>query len=353
MRKTISIGLVGLLAFAGGALAAVTTVNIANASLPGVRTGDSDGDRIPDKLETELCSRQLTRDQLALAQAGRCLDPKNYLPPEERHLVPLYLLVAPGADADGDLLPSSVKLTSTVVTIDPFQTKDAIVRLSAGTESIDVPVDTDDTDASQPVVTKVVSPIEIPIDIEVGRDADRDQLPRGLTLQWATLTIDRSSLKTVYKFSASTSQLVDIDSDDADPNMPATSFVDISLPMKVTHSGDMDNDLLPGAISVAMDTYKFDRRLGSLELKYVGRTTTTKIVDEDETNRDNMVPLSAVDADVDFVPDSVESIVCMVQSETSDDDGRCVGKDGAGEDGSGSNFVGPASAPNPWSFDPS
>ncbi len=353
MRKTISIGLVGLLAFAGGALAAVTTVEIANAALPGVKTGDSDGDRIPDRLETELCSRQLTRDQLALAQAGRCLDPKNYLPPEERHLVPLYLILAPGTDADGDLLPKSVKLTSTVVTIDPFQTDKDIVRFSASADSIDVPVDTDDADASQPVVMKVTSPIEIPIDIAIGRDGDRDLLPGGLTLKWATLTVDRSSLKAVYKFSSPTSQLVAVDSDDADADMPAVSFVDISLPMKVTHSGDMDNDLLPGAISVAMDTYKFDRRLGSLELKYLGRTTTTKAVDEDEGNRDNMVPLSAIDADVDFVPDAVESIICMVQSESSDDDGRCVRKDGSGEDGSGANFVGPVSAPNPWSFDPS
>ena len=352
MRKTISIGLVGLLAFAGGALAAVTTVNMANATLPVVKTGDADGDRIPDKLEIELCSRQLTRDQLALAQAGRCLDAKNYMPPEERHLVPLYLVLVPGTDADGDLLPKSVTLTSTVVTIDPFQTDKDIVRFSTSTDSIEVPVDTDDADASQPVVMKVSSPIEIPIGIAIGRDADRDLLPGGLTLKWATLTVDRSSLKAVYKFSSPTNQLVAIDSDDMDPDMPAVSFVDISLPMKVTHSGDMDNDLLPGAISVAMDTYKFDRRLGSLELKYLGRTTTTKTVDEDEGNRDNAIPLSAIDKDADFLPDSVEAIICMVQSESSDDDGRCVAQDGSGSDGSGSNFVGPVHAQNPWSFEP-
>jgi hypothetical protein len=353
MSKTISLGLVAILAFAGGALAAVTTVNLSNAAAPSLpMVGDADGDRIPDALEKELCSRPLTRDQLARAEAGRCVDANNYLPPEERHIVPLYITVVPGPDADGDLLPAYIRLTSTIVTIDPFQTKEPIVRMTPSAEFIDVPIDTQDADKSQPVLTRVTSPIEIPIGVELGRDGDRDLLPGVLTLKWAKLTVDRSNVKAVISYSPITSQDYTIDENDKDANVPATSFVEIALPAKVSHTGDFDNDLLPGAVTVSMDTYKLDRRLGTLALSYVGRTDTTKTIDEDETKRDNVLPLSAIDADVDFLPDSVELLVCMVQSETMAEDGKCVRSDGTGPDGSGTNFVAPVGVRNPWSFQP-
>jgi len=351
MRKTISVGLVAVLAFAGGALATATTVSLTNASLgPLPGAGDKDGDRLPDALEMELCSRQITRDQFTVAGVGRCLDAKNYLPPEERHLMPLYLSATPLVDADGDLLPSKVKLSSVVVTIDPFNTKKQIVTMSAASDSIEVPIDTDDSDPTQPVVSRVTSPIEIPLDLELNKDMDRDVLPGGVTLKWGTVTVDRSNLKKLVELSSATDQYVAVDENDKDPHVPATSFVDIALPIKVEHSADMDNDLLPGSVSVAMDTYRFDRRLNSLEFKFVGRETTTKAIDEDESDRDNVAPLSAIDADVDFIPDSVESIICMVQSESSVSDGKCVRSDGSGDDGSGPNFVGPIGVSNPWSF---
>jgi hypothetical protein len=350
MKQTISIGLVAVLAFAGGALAAVTTVNLANSTITGVRVTDADGDRIPDLVESELCSRKVARDQLILAEAGRCANAKDFLPPEERHVVPLYLTITSGPDADKDLVPSSVRLVSTTVTIDPFQTKDRVVRLSTSSDSIDVPVDTDDADASQPVPTKVSSTIEVPVDVVMGRDGDRDLVPGNLAVKWSTITVDRTNLKPIVKLSTPTTQAMPVDENDKNPDVPAASMVEMSIPMQVRHSADMDNDLLPGSVSVAMDSYRFDRRLGSLELTYLGRSSSSKTIDQDERDRDNTIPMSAIDADVDFIPDSVESLICMIQSETSASDGRCVGSDGSGEDGSGSNFIGPAGVENPWSF---
>lgn len=346
-------GLVAVLAFAGGVLAAVTTVNLSNATLTGLPTaGDADKDRVPDAIEKELCGRQFTREQIALAEVGRCKSLVDYLPPEERHLMPLYLVVASGVDADKDLVPSKVTLTSTIVIIDPFQTKEAIVRMTPGTDSTDVQLDTDDADPNQPAVSKVVSPIEVPLDMELGKDVDRDALPGSMTLKWAKLSLDRTNVKSPISLVAASTQAIPIDENDKDANVPASSQVDISIPTKASHSGDGDNDLLPGSVTVKMETYKFDRRMNVLKLSYVGATSSTREIDGDDKDRDSDLPMSAVDMDADFMPDSIEGLVCKVQSESDPSDGRCVKADGSGVDGSGSNFMPPVGVPNPWSFAP-
>lgn len=349
MNRAVPLGVVTALALTG-VVFAISPVEMTDAILNPLGRSDADGDRIPDAVEKELCARPLSRNQLKEAGVGRCADTNDYVPPEEKHIVTLYSGVVLGPDEDRDGLPAYVTLTSNLVVIDPFQSSKAIVRLQPATETLKQTVDANDQDPASPVPTRIEVPTKVPLDFELGKDEDRDGLPSTLTLKWGTLTIDRSNLKAPYSFKAGEEQTVPVDQWDTDPEMPVVSTVALHIPVSVAVSGDADNDLVPGEVRITYDDLSFDRRnVKDLSQAYKGRHTDATALDGDDQDRDNYVGLTAIDRDVDFIPDAVEEYICMVQSEATPDDGKCVAADGQGADGSGKNYVAPAGGVrNPW-----
>lgn len=318
---------------------------------------DGDGDRFPDALEAKLCGTKISADALAAAGVGRCASSKNYVPPRDIHLATVPTGVVLGPDNDHDAFPQSVSLTGINLYINPFESGAWIVRTSEAKDTtVSLGPIEDDNDKQKPVVSTIKVDRALPLDVVLGKDADVDGLPATVTLKMAYLTVDRSSGHALVSFEAADPKedvVVPIDTKDNDPQEPVMSMVTAHVPVWIWHTGDGDNDLLPGALVVTFMDVTIDRRR-SLDN---ASGPTVKLADHEERttldkddDRDSHIPFSHVDADVDFLPDAAEPYICMVQDVNTDADGKCVSKDGSGPDGSGDNFVAPVGVVNPWSL---
>lgn len=330
------------------------TANLAwNFTAYSSTTVDPDGDRIPTILEGELCGRNLTRTLFNDPNVpGHCASNTNFVPPTTTatFFVPMNVKLGPDADQDG--APSTLTLQGVNLTLNPF--RPGLARASPAPDTV-VPADPNDADPNTPLLSVFQVPQPVPIGVQLGPDADHDGLPATVTVLRANVVVDRRNPTNPVTLTPASAFVIGVDSpplgDDQDPNNPLSGVVGpVPIPIRVEQDGDHDNDYLPGNVTITWLDVTIDRtRDFPLVL---GHHQTRLLVDENDGNRNAPVPFAAVDADGDLVADGAEFWICQVQNENTPDDGRCVQPDGTGADGSGPNYVPPASAPNPWSLAP-
>lgn len=163
--------------FVGGEGAVVLTTTWSGVTVE----PDSDGDRIPDAVEAEICGRALVRNTVNSQSPtlGTCIGTNDYVAPETSRSFEVPTAAFPGEDHDGDGVPSAIILRWTTVTIDPLGPE--VIKLG---ESRDEPLgaDPDDSDPNNPVDYAFIEGLLVMIEDLVGGgldmvDMDRDGVP--------------------------------------------------------------------------------------------------------------------------------------------------------------------------------
>ncbi len=250
--------------------------------------------------------------------------------------VGIPVIVAVGDDADDDAVPASVTISEMVLTVD--RTEPNPVTLEPGAQVHEQTLDSDDSDPNVPAPSQACSD-PAPTGVLPGDDADNDGVPADATVTWSVVCVDRTQAVPVSVEVDHTST-VELDEDDADPNVPVQSeFGPVSAPTSVVPGPDADADGTPAHVAITWTDINVDRSQ-AMPLS-LSTHTTVQQVDPDDGNDDDPLPFSLVDADRDLVPDAAEPVVCSVQSESDPMDGKCVRPDGSGIDGSGDNYVRP------------
>ncbi|HLE47348.1 MAG TPA: hypothetical protein VI818_03545 [Candidatus Thermoplasmatota archaeon] len=348
MTRTLpTIGLAVVALVAGFAVSSPTAALFDAVNKP---SEDKDKDQVPDEIEKQLCGRDLVRSMI-LAQTpllGRC-NATDWLPAREVVVADIPTGYKLGLDIDRDGLPTHVDLTMTRVDINPFRAD--YVRLLPTTTVVPVQLDSlfSDNDPNAPVVSKIEVPVELPTAVVQGKDKDFDALPGEIILTTSKVFFDRRAAMPLT-FEAASQKPVPVDLFDDDASMPVVSVVTVPVLTGAWHDGDGDNDLLPHALKFQWLDVTIDRRTTAAQATTMKVRTHNVLVDENDANRNSIVPFSLIDQDGDIYPDEVEKVVCLVQDEFDSLDGRCVGVDGKGEDGSGENYVAPKGVPNPWAI---
>ncbi|MBI2077257.1 MAG: hypothetical protein HYT80_02635 [Euryarchaeota archaeon] len=313
-------------------------------------TDDKDKDMVPDETEKLLCGRDLVRS-MVLAQTpilGRC-NGADWLPAREIVVADIPTAYKLGLDGDRDGFPTHVDLIMTHVDINPFRAD--YVRLTPTTTVVPVPLDSlfSDADANTPVVSKIDVPVDLPTAVVQGGDKDFDALPAEIIVKTSKVSFDRRAAMPLA-FAEGGEQRAPVDLFDNDADLPAVSVVTVPVLTGAWHDGDGDNDLLPHALKFKWLDVTVDRRTTAAEKTSTKARTLDVLVDENDANRNSVIQFSLIDQDGDIYPDEVEKVVCLAQDEFDPMDGRCVGADGKGEDGSGDNYIAPKGVPNPWSI---
>lgn len=345
-NKLTWVAVVVLAVFAGFVLSPQTTTLILGTKK--TVEPDSDGDRVPDAVEQALCGRSIALQGINAANGGLggCRG-TNWVAPERvaAGAIPTGYTLGPDGDRDG--FPSYVRLTRNELDINPFRGK--VVLLDAAAPAMDVSIDPSDDDANMPALSERTVEADLPFAVMLGPDADYDGLPAYAKVQRGHLVFDRRAALPV-NFRATDGVQHPVDSNDTDPEVPANSTIKVWLPVGAHHTTDADQDLIPGAITVAGTEITVDRRTNAEQRVTSRSTSKTIVLDANEADRNDRIPYTLVDADADFLPDGVESAICLVQDQFATDDGICVRSDGSGPDGSGANYVAPVGRPDPWSF---
>jgi hypothetical protein len=344
MKNSILIGSLALLAIV---IAGVATMGPATVLLSSPST-DRDQDNVPDTVEAELCDRPVTAKAILAGQVGRCVTAQDWLPPNvaQRTFLPATIVMGPDADRDG--LPAYVRLDGMDVAVNPFSANPiTLTKTSGKTVSVDEGSSGDDSNRNVPLVSGVKMPIAIPLGYEMMRDGDRDDLPSAVQVKMVYLMLDRSSpLKTIASFDDAADVLVPVDSHDDDASQPVVDVLRVSyVPTRAWHDGDADEDLVPHALTVEYANITVDRRVKvASERVSIATSALKQVLDQDDGARDNVVQWSLIDKDVDFVPDEVEAVFCLLEKKSDPSDGVC--------DASGKDYGAVAGFENPWSFKP-
>lgn len=314
--------------------------------LLGTKTvGDSDRDRVPDSVEQTLCGRTVTLQTIKSnpVTLGGC-DRSNWIAPSRIVVAYLPTGIVPGPDADRDGIPASVLVTRVEIDINPFRTKVALLSPAADSK---VPIDPDDHNAEVPPTTSHGASMQVPYAVHMGSDADFDGLPSSVSLQLGNIVVDRRANYPVT-FRPTTTVERTVDPDDADPDQPAASRIELWLPVRAFHTVDSDQDYMPGSITVHGLTLTIDRRTNTDQRITQRETDRTIVFDADDKDRTQAFAYSTSDADIDAFPDEIETVICLVQDPSTSEDGVCIRSDGTGADGSGVNYVQPMGRKSPW-----
>lgn len=286
-------------------------------------------------------------------------------------MVPLIPMGArPGADADHDGFPKDVEVMRANLTFDrrvgipetlnPSLPSTGSAAAATGSPlkfesapSAWVDVDPDDANAANPVASTVRSDTAIPTDVRLGPDHDHDDLPATVIVSFGYLIVDRtvaggggtaSASASPVRFEDAGSQSEPVDPDDSDADNPAAvKFGPVSAPISAERGPDADGDNIPASVSITWLDVTVDRRsIARSHASFGMHEETTPLDLEDDTSRNDPVPFDAIDHDGDSLPDEAEPWVCKLQDRSTPADGKCVRSDGSGADGSGTNYVPPA-----------
>lgn len=247
-----------------------------------VSSADADGDHVPDAVEGKICGRQdIERIVEALSVAGECLTSTNYAPPALAASLIVPHNVQKGVDQDNDGFPSSVTVYfqridvsnagvgisgagSSTQVIDHFdadanwpvvsevcspqplpsgvsqgpdgdndgfpaysRVSQARVCANRVTQAVtiipdatvlQVPVDTNDGDANQPVLSEVTV-ADIPTGARYHHDVDNDGIPAGFTKTLSNVTYNRTTPSQAPRVTTY-ERFIGVDPDDGDANDP-------------------------------------------------------------------------------------------------------------------------------------
>lgn len=166
-----------------------------------------------------------------------------------------------GSDADGDGFPASVTISQSTVTVDRRTPLNAVTLAPAA--PITTGIDPNDADPNTPLVSVFTAPIPVPTGtFSTGPDADRDGFPTTLTVNRANVTFDRRNPANPVTLSAAAPVTQAVDSNDANPDVPATSIVILPVPIATgfTLGADGDADDVPSSATIQRAMVTFDRR---------------------------------------------------------------------------------------------
>ncbi len=249
-----------------------------------------------------------------------------------------------GEDVDGDGVPRWVEVEMSTVVFDRRNPNPVSFQAeSPSTLFLDDPQGVgDDQDPNSPATSVVTVPVKVPYDMALGPDEDDDGVPQYVEVKYRTYTFDSRETLNPLSFEEAPSEFHTLDEDDQDPNVPAQSAFTVSVPTNAWHNGDGDDDYVPGSVTVEYTDVTVDR--ADSGVVSLSQRSETVILDEDDADRDNVVPFNLVDADNDGVPDAMEFPICLIEDQSTPDDGTCTSdlQDYTPPDG--------RLYPNPWSM---
>lgn len=291
---------------------------------------DTDGDGIPQDLETLVCGREVVRNIIngASETLGSCPSSTNYVPPVHAATIEAVEGAEMGPDADNDDIPAYIRVKTAKYTV-----SSAPPHLSTeNTGGIDLTIDMFEGNDQLPVIDHVCTPIPIAAGAGLSNtDADNDDFPAFAVITRSNVCADRTEPDPIIESDAGSLQQV-VDPDDADPGNPLTTSVTLPpVPTAARFGPDNDKDAIPSTREIQMTTmtvYRTDVQNPDLENEWQATT-----LDPNDNNRNSPVPYSLVDSDADWVPDASETWLCLAEDDNMEIDGTC---------NSGSNYVPPS-----------
>jgi len=284
---------------------------------------DTDGDKIPDALESFLCGPRYSWN-FDLPGYARC-ETGNLQPPPFPSTYHLFMDAWAGPDGDGDGLISVADVFLSRLLLNPAASEATLLPIPTTQVNFDLYED----DEPQPRgflgspgsgACTLLTPVGAFVAGDADADGDGFPSAAAVALSGVCAYVDNPG---VVEFGWSPYHYtLWVDPDDGDATLPTANEVSTApVPVAIGFGPDADRDGIVAEMRVDSVTFTYSRRSSAPPTEHVA--TASRILDPDEADPESPIPYLAVDLDSDRIPDTAEAYLCLHEDQGTVRDGYC------------------------------